>query len=145
MPWKLGKPTLTVLDDGGPRGERGDVATARVSVRNGGTMPADASVLAFLSYLGPADVEPGPAPRATIADSGCTTKDTRTDLVQRLVGYQRTGELRPGTAKDLTFTLRLGPGSKSSWGGFGDPAPPCGAYVLRFGQGEPDAATFVLA
>lgn len=119
------------------------VATAAVQVSNAGDMPADTAVLLFLSYLGP-DAAAGPNPRTTIPASGCSSSATGTHLVQRLVAYERTGELAPGQARRLTFELRLGAGSKSSWAGFGDPEPPCGAYALSFGQDQPQAATVVL-
>lgn len=144
MRWAHSEPTLKVVN-GASR--EGVVATAALTVTNGGAMAADATVLAFLRYLGPAGEasEAGPVPRATIPSSGCSGTVTKTDLVQRLVGYQRTGELAPGAGKQLTFSLRLGPGSKSSWHGFGSPRPPCGAYALRFNQENRDTATFVLA
>ncbi|PRW58847.1 putative beta-D-xylosidase 7 [Chlorella sorokiniana] len=119
------------------------VATAAVQVTNNGSMPADTSVLLFLSYVGPAGAA-GPGPRATIPASGCSSSATTTDLVQRLVAYQRTGELAPAGTRQLSFDLRLGTGSKSSWAGFGDPEPPCGSYALRFGQDQPLAATLLL-
>lgn len=136
--WRFSAPLLTVGAGAGA------AATAAVRLQNGGSMAADTAVLLFLSYLGP-DAAAGPGPRATIPGSGCSSATTRTDLVQRLVGYQRTGQVAPGGDAQLTFALHLGPGSKSSWGGFGDPEPPCGAYALRFGQDQPLAATLVLA
>lgn len=150
--FKFGTPKLRVLREraGTARqlSTRSDaapaVATAAVQVSNAGDMPADTSVLLFLTYLGP-DTDAGPGPRAEIAASRCSTSATTTDLVQRLVAYQRTGELAPGSSRQLSFDLRLGAGSsKSSWAGFGDPEPPCGAYALRFGQDQPAAATLVL-
>jgi hypothetical protein len=108
-------------------------------------MSADLSVLLFLEYLGPGR-DQGPAPRLTLASSGCDAEATSTDLVARLAGYRRTRALKGGEAQALSFTLRLLGGSRSSWAGFGeDPgAPPCGSYALRFNDGPP-AATVVLA
>ena len=153
--WEFGTPKLRVLREragtarqlaagGSSSGDASPVvATAAVQLTNTGDMAADTSVLLFLSYLGP-DEAAGPGPRAIIAASRCTTSATTTDLVQRLVAYQRSGELAPAGTRQLSFDLRLGTGSKSSWAGFGDPQPPCGAYALRFGQDQLPAATLVL-
>jgi len=139
-------------------------ATLSVTVRhpggsgNGAGMAAEASVLLFMRYLGPfnktgassssSSSSSGSAasslPTATIAGSGCARKATRTDLAQRLVAYKRTGKLQSGETQRLAFTLHLGPGSRSSWAGFGDPEPPCGRYGLFFGPGQPDVAEVVL-
>lgn len=119
------------------------VATVSMAVRNAGDMPAETTVLAFLSYIGPKGASSSSS-SYSIAGSGCTRAVTTTDLVQRLVGYHRTAELAPGAEQELSFQLRLGGGWKSSWAGFGDPQPPCGAYALRLGHDQPPAATFVL-
>lgn len=135
--FKFGAPTLATSADG---------ASATVQVSNGGAMPADTAVLLLTSFLGPdAGGKGRQGPSATLAGSGCAKGVAGTDLVQRLVDYQRTGTLAPGASASLTFRLRLGGGSKSAWAGFGDAAPPCGAYALRFGADEPPAATLVLA
>lgn len=125
------------------------LATAAVTVRHAGGMPAETSVLLFMRYLGPAGSAAAKglqaAPSLTIAASGCTPESQTTDLVQRLVGYLRSGQLKEGASARLAFPLRLGGGSQSSWAGFGDPTPPCGAYALRFGHDQPDAALVALA
>lgn len=138
MEWRFGTPRLTIASG---KGEAG--ATVALDVTNGGGMAADTSVLLFLSFLG-RDGSEGTGPRATIAGSGCSERATSTDLVQRLAGYQRTGQLAPGASANLSFDLRLNGSSKSAWAGFGDPEPPCGAYALRLGHDQPESATFVL-
>lgn len=131
-----------------------DGASARLAVTNTGAMPADTSVLLLLSYLGPqppsGGVDAGSLPAATVSASGCASNATHTDLVQRLAGWHRTGDLAPGASAALNFTLPLarsagGGWDASSWAGFGDPAPPCGAYALRFGADQPATATVWLA
>lgn len=125
----------------------GGTATAAITVTHGGgTLPAGTAVLLFLSYLGRA---PDPAatalPQATVQASGCDATVGSSDLVQRLAGYARSAELAPGGSQRLEFGLQLGGGSASSWAGFGDPEPPCGAYGLRFGQDQPLAAVVTLS
>ena len=119
-------------------------AVASVSVVNTGAVASDLAVLLFMRYLGggggdkPTMVNAS-LPSVTIDASGCSSAGARTDLVQRLVTYQRTGELAPGATASLDFEVRLGGGVLSAWAGFGDPRPPCGAYALRFGQDGADA------
>lgn len=130
-------------------------ASARLTVTNAGGMTADTSVLLLLSYLGPqppssASADVGRLPSTTVSASGCASGATSTDLVQRLAGWRRTGDLAPGASTALTFALPLvslpGEGwGASSWAGFGDPEPPCGAYALRFGTDQPTAAIVLLA
>ena len=125
-------------------------AVASITVANSGTwrggqMAGDTSVLLFMRYLG-AGGKLGPAVRTSIQSSGCTRKTASTRMVQRLVAYQRTGDLAPGASKLLSFALVQKAGSsQSSWAGFGDPRPPCGSYALRFGQDQPEVAAVVLA
>lgn len=119
-------------------------AHAAITVRNTGRSAADTAILAFLRYVGPSATA-GPGARTTIRLSGCSTVARSTDLVRRLVGYQRTTQLVPGASASLTFKLDIGGGSRSAWAGFGDPAPPCGSYALRFGVDQPEIATVVLA
>lgn len=142
-----------------PEADQGDptAISATILVTNSGDVAADTSVLLFLSYIGP-ELDNGEdsstavvfaeelasLPTAFLSPSGCAWNSTETDLVQRLAAYGRTGELAPGAGQELTFTLQLGQGSTSSWAGFGDPAPPCGAYALRFGVDQPEAAVVVL-
>ncbi|KAL4434180.1 hypothetical protein ABPG75_000621 [Micractinium tetrahymenae] len=156
--WSLSKPAVS-LDAGAdelsqPGGADASplpvtVATAAITVRHTGGVPADTSVLLFMRYLGPAGSAAAKgaagAPSATVAASGCTAGSARTDLVQRLVGYRRSGQLEVGGTARLSFPLQLGGGSRSSWAGFGDPAPPCGAYALSFGHDDPNSAVVVLA
>ena len=109
-------------------------------------MPADNAVLLLLSYVGGDQDKAGvQGPSATLAGSGCAKGAASTDLVQRLVDYQRTGTLAPGASATLTFRLPLRGGSQSAWAGFGEGAPPCGAYALRFGADQQPTATLVLA
>lgn len=138
---------------GTPGGGVGAPVTASVTVTHAGGagMGADHSLLLFLSYLGPQPSKVVGAnaqqqqPAVTLTGS-CTTGSTRTDLVQQLVGFQRTGVLAPGASKRLTFSLQLGPAgsSDSSWAGFGDPEPPCGTYSLQFGTDPGTTALIVL-
>lgn len=156
--WNLSKPEVSLKPFGGkstgPGGADSSphppaVATAAVSVRHAGGMPAETSVLLFMRYLGPAGSAAAKglqgAPSLSIAKSGCTRGSNTTDLVQRLVGYRRSGLLKEGATARLSFPLQLAGGSQSSWAGFGDPTPPCGAYALRFGHDQPDAALVSLA
>ena len=121
----------------------GGAAHALVDVRNAGAFPADTAVLAFMRYAGPSAAA-GPGPRAVVPASGCDPRAASSELVKRLVGYQRTPLLAPAAAAPLAFKMDLGGGSRSAWAGFGDPAPPCGTYVLRFGAEQREAATLVL-
>ncbi len=118
-------------------------AHATVAVRNTGGFPADTAVLAFMRYVGISPAA-GPGMRTAIRLSGCNAAVGSTELVKRLVGYRRTTQLAPGASTTLTFKLDVGGGSRSAWAGFGDPAPPCGAYSLRFGVDQPEIATVVL-
>ena len=61
---------------------------ATITVRNTGSKPADTAILAFLRYVGPSATA-GPGARTTIGLSGCSIAARSTDLVRRLVGYQR--------------------------------------------------------
>ena len=126
---------------------KGAGATAYVTITNTGGTAADTSVLLFLRYLGVAAGPVGPQapePRASIAASGCKRGGVRTDLLQALGAYQRSALLAPGKSQRLRFWLPLDGGSASAWAGFGDPAPPCGAYALRLSADQPVAATLVL-
>lgn len=111
---------------------------------NGRPMPADTSVLVFLSFLGAAG-NLGPSARATVAASGCSRVAKSTALVQRLAAYSRTGLLAAGASRRLSFPLSLRQDYQSAWAGFGNPAPPCGSYAVRFGIDEPAVAAVVLA
>ncbi len=69
----------------------------------------------------------------------------RTDMVQALAAYQRSPLLAPNASSVLSLWLPATISSTSAWAGFGDPQPPCGAYRLRLGVGQPVAMTVVLA
>lgn len=156
--WNLSKPAVSLAAPAGQAAGPGDadaspqprtVAIAAVTVRHDGGIPAETSILLFMAYLGPANGTAAQglqgAPSVTVAGSGCASDKHTTDLVQRLVGYRRSGQLEQGATARLSFPLRLGGGSQSSWAGFGDPSPPCGAYALRFGHDQPNAAMVTLA
>lgn len=138
--FRLAAPALAVTPGAG--------VTASVTLSNNGSVAGQDVVLAFLSFLGPAagPVRPqAPEPRLVLPSSGCKKGLWRTDLVQALAAYQRTATLAPGASQRLSFWLPLAGSSASAWAGFGDPAPPCGGYALRFGASEPAAATIILA
>ncbi len=127
-------------------GADGTAAAAITVTHSGGSLTADTVVLLFLSYLGSAADTAAAAglPQSAMPASGCSASGGSTDLVQRLAGYARIAELAPGGSQRLKFNLSISSDSTSSWAGFGDPEPPCGAYGLRFGRDQPLAAVITL-
>lgn len=127
-------------------GADGAVTAAVTVAHAGGSLPAGTVVLLFMSYLGVTAGPPAAAlPQAAVRASGCIVGVGSTDLVHRLMGYARTADLAPGGSQRMELGLQLRGDAASSWAGFGDPEPPCGAYGLQFGQDQPLAAVIVLS